>query len=85
VFSHGSGWIQPGRPNSNWYNPKTGESLRWDQNHPKGFPPYSDYVDLMGNHFRCFEDGTMTPKGIGGTTLYDALYMMHFVHNGFGK
>jgi RHS repeat-associated protein len=52
----------PGSKEGNWYNPKTGESLRPDLNHPGPIGPHWDYRDPSGNWFRIFPDGSQVPK-----------------------
>lgn len=48
-------WRGNGPPGSNqgsWYNPKTGESLHPDLNHPPPIGPHWDYTDPAGNQYR---------------------------------
>ena len=52
----------PGSKDGNWYNPKTGESLRPDLNHPDPIGPHWDYKDPSGNWWRIFPDGSNVPK-----------------------
>lgn len=52
----------PGSKDGNWYNPKTGESLRPDLNHPKPIGPHWDYKDPSGKWWRIFPDGSNVPK-----------------------
>ena len=52
----------PGSKGGNWYNPKTGESLRPDLNHPKPIGPHWDYKDPTGKWWRIFSDGSNVPK-----------------------
>ncbi len=52
----------PGSKEGNWYNPKTGESLRPDLDHPGSIGPHWDYRDPSGNWFRIFPDGSQVPK-----------------------
>jgi len=52
----------PGSKEGNWYNPKTGESLRPDLDHPGPIGPHWDYRDPSGNWFRIFPDGSQVPK-----------------------
>jgi hypothetical protein len=59
----GPGWIRSG-PRTNWYNPETGESLRWDQNHRPPIEPHNDYWPGSGGGYRWYENGTMEPKTI---------------------
>lgn len=56
------GFRPPPKPEGNWYNPFTKESLHNDMNHPKPFEPHWDYIDTEGNHFRWFPDGRIIPK-----------------------
>jgi hypothetical protein len=53
---------KPGSKDGNWYNPKTGETLRPDLDHPDPIGPHWDYKDTTGNWWRIFEDGRMLPK-----------------------
>ena len=52
----------PGSKDGNWYNPKTGESLRPDLNHPDPIGPHWDYKDPTGKWWRIFQDGSNVPK-----------------------
>jgi RHS repeat-associated protein len=52
----------PGSKDGNWYNPKTGESLRPDLNHPEPIGPHWDYKDPSGKWWRIFQDGSNVPK-----------------------
>ena len=53
----------PGSGKGNYYNPKTGESLRPDLNHPKPIPPHWDYkLTRNGPSYRWFPDGSIEPK-----------------------
>ena len=52
----------PGSKDGNWYNPKTGESLRPDLNHPNPIGPHWDYKDPSGKWWRIFSDGSNVPK-----------------------
>ncbi len=52
----------PGSKNGNYYNPRTGESLRPDLNHPDPIGPHWDYRNSSGDWFRMFPDGSITPK-----------------------
>lgn len=52
----------PGSKDGNWYNPKTGESLRPDLNHPGPIGPHWDYKDTTGKWWRIFHDGSNVPK-----------------------
>ncbi len=58
------GFRPPPNPKGNWFNPKTGESLRPDLNHPEPVRPHFDYRDPAGKWWRIFEDGTREPKSI---------------------
>jgi hypothetical protein len=58
----GKPWVQRFGPKSNWFNPETGESVRWDQNHPSGIRPHNDYWPGNGRGYRWFDDGTIEPK-----------------------
>lgn len=67
----GAGWVRATRPDGkwNWYNPKTGESLNNDWNHPPGVKPHLDYhlrngPNGPGGSWRWFPDGTMELKVI---------------------
>jgi hypothetical protein len=53
---------KPGSKDGNWYNPKTGESLRPDLEHPKPIGPHWDYRDPSGNWWRIFPNGSKVPK-----------------------
>ena len=58
-------WRGRGTPKSglgNWYNPRTGERLNPDLNHPPPIGPHWDYTDKDGNHSRIYPDGTVVPK-----------------------
>jgi len=52
----------PGSEDGNWYNPKTGETLRPDLKHPDPIGPHWDWRDPAGKWWRIFPDGTKTPK-----------------------
>ncbi|HBG42117.1 MAG TPA: endonuclease [Porphyromonadaceae bacterium] len=52
----------PGMEDGNWYNPKTGETLRPDLNHPTPIGPHWDYRDTSGQWWRVFPDGSKSPK-----------------------
>nr|WP_249280209.1 polymorphic toxin type 37 domain-containing protein [Guopingia tenuis] len=56
----GSG--EPGSPRGSWYNPKTGESLHPDLNHPHGIELHWDYKSPEGINYRIFADGSVVPK-----------------------
>lgn len=53
---------KPGSKDGNWYNPKTGESLRPDLNHPNPIGLHWDYKDSSGKWWRIFSDGNNVPK-----------------------
>ncbi|MBL8723721.1 MAG: hypothetical protein JNK49_06715, partial [Planctomycetes bacterium] len=53
---------KPGTKGGNYYNPRTGESLRPDLDHPEPIGPHWDYRDSSGNWFRIFPDGRMVQK-----------------------
>lgn len=58
-------WGGPGDPGSGrgaWYNPRTGESLHPDLNHPAPIGPHWHYVDPNGQGWRVYSDGRMEPK-----------------------
>ena len=54
-------WRGPADKGS-WYNPKTGESMRPDLNHPAPIKPHYDYRAPDGTWYRIFEDGTYELK-----------------------
>lgn len=54
---HGKPGSQPGDGNGNYYNPKTGEYLRPDLNHPEGIAPHWDYRAPDGSLWRWFPPG----------------------------
>ncbi|TAK52110.1 MAG: hypothetical protein EPO25_14675, partial [Gammaproteobacteria bacterium] len=63
------GFVWKGKPSSvpeskdgNWYNPKTGESLRPDLSHPGPIGPHWDNRDAAGKWWRVFPDGRQVPK-----------------------
>ncbi|MBI1923434.1 hypothetical protein HYR99_04200 [Candidatus Poribacteria bacterium] len=63
----GSGWEWRGKgtPESgkgSWYNPKTGESLHPDLNHPNPIGPHYNYIASDGAQWRIFPDGGRDPK-----------------------
>lgn len=64
----GDGWEwrgpdEPGGDKGAWYNPKTGQSLKPDLNHPEPMPPHWDYVPYKnGPQYRYFPDGTLELK-----------------------
>ena len=49
-------------PNSNWYNPTTGESARYDFDHPDPVGPHIDWKTKGNPWFRYFPDGSMRMK-----------------------
>jgi len=53
---------EPGSGEGNWYNPKTGESLHPDLDHPDPIGSHWDYKDPDGIWYRLNPDGTLTPK-----------------------
>ncbi len=58
-------WRGNGEPGSNegsWYNPKTGESLHPDLDHPDPYGPHWDYKAPNGNSYRLFPDGSYGAK-----------------------
>lgn len=68
----GPEWVWRGRPgslpgdkNGNWYNPKTGDSLHPDFDHPPGIDPHWDYKN-NGNWYRWFGPNKMEPKVVVG-------------------
>ena len=63
TVSPGKGWEWRGPSDKgSWYNPKTGESLRPDLNHPEPIGPHWDYKDSNGIWHRVNPDGTLAPK-----------------------
>jgi RHS repeat-associated protein len=64
----GEGWewrptgSEVGSSQGSWYNPKTGESVHPDLEHPQPIGPHYDYKDRQGNNWRIFPDGRVTPK-----------------------
>ena len=59
----GEGWEwrgngPPGSSRGNWVNPRTGERLHPDLNHPPGIRPHYDYTARDGSRWRWFPDGT---------------------------
>jgi hypothetical protein len=52
----------PGTKFGNWHNPKTGESLFPDLNHPMPIGPHWDYKDPLGKWWRIFPNGSKVPK-----------------------
>ena len=58
-------WRGSGNPSSgkgNWYNPRTGESLHPDLNHPAPIGPHWDYRAPNGIWYRIHPDGRFIPK-----------------------
>jgi len=51
-------------PKANYFNPRTGESLRPDFNHKPPIKPHWDYRDPGGQWYRWFFDGTLQPKSL---------------------
>lgn len=47
--SPGKGWKPPEKEGGNWYNPKTGQSLRKDFNNPAHKPHYDSHFNPKGN------------------------------------
>jgi hypothetical protein len=45
-----------------WFNPKTGETLHPDLNHPPGVAPHWDWRDPDGKFWRVFPDGRVEPR-----------------------
>lgn len=61
------GWVwrgngPPGSNQGSWYNPRTGESLHPDLQHPPPIGPHWDYKDASGTKWRVFPDGRMELK-----------------------
>ena len=54
---HGKPGSSPGDKDGGYYNPKTGESLRPDLDHPEGVDPHWDYKAPDGSHWRWFPEG----------------------------
>jgi hypothetical protein len=54
---HGKPGSQPVDTDGGYFNPKTGESLRPDLNHPKGINPHWDYKAPDGSLWRWFPGG----------------------------
>lgn len=52
----------PGSKDGNWYNPKTGESLRPALIHPHSIGLYWDYKDPSRKWLRIFQNGSNVPK-----------------------
>ena len=48
---------RPGSPQGNWYNPKTGEILHPDLNHPDPIGPHWDFRDILKQWWRIFKNG----------------------------
>ena len=53
---------KPGSKEGNYHNPKTGESIRPDLDHPEPIGPHWDYKDPNGDWHRINPGGSMTPK-----------------------
>jgi len=53
---------KPGDKDGNWYNPKTGQSLRPDTDHKPPVGPHWDYKDPDGDWWRMFPNGDMCRK-----------------------
>ena len=54
---------QPGGDKGAWYNPKTGETLKPDLNHPEPIEPHWDYIPYKnGPQFRLYPNGELLPK-----------------------
>jgi len=51
-----------GSSEGSWYNPKTGESLHPDLNHPGPIGPHWDYKDPSKRTWRVYPDGRVEPK-----------------------
>lgn len=65
--SPGKGWEWRGRgpkgsQQGSWYNPKTGESLHPDLNHPGPIGPHYDWKAPDGKTYRVFPDGRVESK-----------------------
>jgi hypothetical protein len=59
----GFDWKGKGEPGTNkgsWYNLKTNESYHWDPYHHN--MTHYDYTSPLGNGYRIWPDGSMTPK-----------------------
>jgi len=56
----------PGSPQGSWYNPKTGEVLRPDLQHPRPIGPHHDYRAPDGTWYRWFGPGNLQPKVLVG-------------------
>lgn len=52
----------PGSAEGAWYNPKTGEYLHPDLQHPSPIGPHWDYRAPDGSLWRVYPDGRMEPK-----------------------
>jgi len=51
-----------GGPKGAWFNPKNGESLHPDLDHPQPVGPHWDYRDPAGDDWRIYPDGRSEPK-----------------------
>lgn len=65
--SPGEGWEwrgkgKPGSDKGSWHNPKTGELLHPDLNHPEGIDPHWDYKGPNGSEGGISPDGEFVPK-----------------------
>jgi hypothetical protein len=58
----GPDWEWRGGPKGSWYNPKTGEVLRPDLEHPDPIGPHWDYKDPGEKWWRIFPDGSIDTK-----------------------
>ncbi len=52
----------PGDKNGNWYNPKTGESLSPDLDHPPPIEPHWDWRAPDGKWYRYYPNGSLELK-----------------------
>lgn len=53
---------KPDSTRGHWYNPKTGETLHPDTEHPAPVGPHWDWRADDGNWYRWFPDGSVKPK-----------------------
>lgn len=65
--SPGEGWEWRGKEpvggdKGAWVDPKTGESLHPDLNHPEPIGPHWDYKDPSGKMWRLYPNGNLIPK-----------------------
>ena len=58
----GPDWEWRGGDKGSWYNPKTGETLRPDLNHPEPIKPHWDYKTPDKTWYRWYPDGTFELK-----------------------